>query len=79
MKQTILKIIKKIKRISLDDLIILSELDEKEIRPILDELLEEKMIFKISSFEYAYLKIAILQENYPLSRVKLHKKKVIKK
>lgn len=65
MKQTILKIIKKIKRISWDDLIILSELDEKEIHPILDELLEEKTIVKISSFEYAYLKTAISQEKFP--------------
>lgn len=79
MKQTILKIIKKIKRISLDDLIILSELDEKEIRPILDELLEEKMIFKISSFEYAYLKIAILQENLPPKQSEITQEKGYKK
>ena len=79
MKQTILKIIKKIKRISLDDLIILSELDEKEIRPILDELLEEKMIFKISSFEYAYLKTAISQENLPPEQSEIKQEKGYKK
>ena len=44
----------------------------------MDELLEEKTIVKISSFEYAYLKTAISQENFPPKQNEIKQEKSYK-
>ncbi len=70
MKQKLLKLIKILNRFTIDDLITMSELEEADIRKLVQELLQDKVINHISKTEYAYIKpltsispIELLKEN----------------
>ena len=56
MKQKLLKLIKILNRFTIDELIAMSEIEEADIKNLVQEFLQDKVINKISQTEYAYIK-----------------------
>ena len=77
MKQKILKLIKKLEKFKLEDIVALTELNEKTVNNYINDLLSENKICKISKNEYAYLpEIINKQEIKGESKKGLYKKPI---
>ena len=55
MKQQIKKLCKQLSRFNFDEIASILELSEDEIQKVLKELIEEKVLSKISETEFAYV------------------------
>lgn len=64
MQEKILKIIKGLNTFSLDDILMMCDADEDEVENLLEDFVSEKIIQKISDYEYRYLGKAKSKEAY---------------
>ena len=77
MKQKILKLIKKLEKFKSEDIVALTELNEKIVNNYINDLLSENKICKISKNEYAFLpEIINKQEIKGESKKGLYKKPI---
>ena len=77
MKQKILKLIKKLEKFKSEDIVALTELNEKIVNNYINDLLSENKICKISKNEYAFLPEIINKQKIKGERKKgLYKKPI---